>query len=45
MKKPKPKKQMATVATGQFATIEAMLNYSTARAEKVLAKAKGLELK
>jgi hypothetical protein len=35
-----PKKQM-----GQFATIEDMLNYSTARAEKVLAKAKGLELK
>jgi hypothetical protein len=35
-----PKKQI-----GQFANIDELFKYSTARAEKVLAKAKGLELK
>ena len=37
-----PQKQMATVATGQFATVEAMAAFKTAQANKILSKVKNL---
>jgi hypothetical protein len=37
------KKQMATVATGQFANLEELIDYKMARAEKVLRRAKILQ--
>jgi hypothetical protein len=37
MKKPKPKKQMATVATGQFANIEELADFKTKQANEMLA--------
>lgn len=37
-----PQKQMATVATGQFASVEELAAYKTAQANKMLAKVKNL---
>ncbi len=38
-----PQKQMATVATGQFATVEALATYKTTQANKMLAKVKNFD--
>lgn len=37
-----PQKQIATVATGQFATVEDLAAYKTAQANKMLVKVKNL---
>ena len=38
-----PQKQLATVATGQFATVEVLAAYKTDHANKMLAKVKNLK--